>query len=85
MSRYFFSIVLIVMLWATVALGAININNAGMNELISLPGIGPAKASAIVEYRKAHGPFSSVDDLMKVKGIGPRLLEKLKDLVVIKD
>ena len=47
------------------------------------PGIGPAKAQAIVDYRKAHGPFKSVEELKDVKGIGAKRFEKLKpDLAV---
>ena len=66
-----------------VALAAININTATKDELVSLPGIGPAKAQAIVDYRKAHGPFKTVDELKDVKGIGAKRFEKLKpDLAV---
>lgn len=66
-----------------IALAAININTATKDELIALPGIGPAKAQAIIDYRKAHGPFKTVDDLKDVKGIGAKRFEKLKpDLAV---
>lgn len=66
-----------------IALAAININTATNDELVSLPGIGPAKAQAIVDYRKAHGPFKTVEELKDVKGIGAKRFEKLKpDLAV---
>jgi competence protein ComEA len=66
-----------------IALAAININTATKDELVALPGIGPAKAQAIVDYRKAHGPFKTVEDLKDVKGIGAKRFEKLKpDLAV---
>jgi competence protein ComEA len=66
-----------------IALAAININTATKDELVALPGIGPAKAQAIVDYRKAHGPFKSVEELKDVKGIGAKRFEKLKpDLAV---
>ena len=66
-----------------IALAAVNINTATKDELIALPGIGPAKAQAIVDYRKAHGPFKTVEELKDVKGIGAKRFEKLKpDLAV---
>ncbi|QBK54530.1 ComE operon protein 1 [Neisseria gonorrhoeae] len=61
------------------SLAAVNINAASQQELEALPGIGPAKAKAIAEYRAQNGAFKSVDDLIKVKGIGPAVLAKLKD------
>lgn len=66
-----------------IAQAAVNINTASKDELVALPGIGPAKAQAIVDYRKAHGPFKTVEDLKDVKGIGAKRFEKLKpDLAV---
>jgi len=65
------------------AFAAVNINTATKDELIALQGIGPAKAQAILDYRKQNGPFKSVDDLKSVKGIGAKRLEKLRaDLTV---
>lgn len=60
------------------ALSAVNINTATAEELKALPGIGAAKAKAIVEYREQHGAFKTVDELDNVKGIGPALLEKIR-------
>jgi len=55
----------------------ININTANAKELESLKGIGPTKASAIVQYREENGPFKSLDDLAKVPGIKSKTLDKL--------
>lgn len=56
----------------------VNLNTATKDELVALPGIGPAKAQAILDYRAQHGGFKSVDELKDVKGIGAKRFEKLK-------
>jgi competence protein ComEA len=61
----------------------VNLNTATAEELDSLPGIGPATAAAIVADRAAHGPFSAVDDLARVRGIGDAKLAQLRDLVTV--
>ncbi|GIK19278.1 MAG: hypothetical protein AMXMBFR77_14330 [Phycisphaerales bacterium] len=58
----------------------IDLNSASAAELQSLPGIGPALAARIVEDRNATGPFGSVDDLQRVRGIGPITIEKIRPL-----
>jgi competence protein ComEA len=63
---------------AATALATVNINTATKDELVALPGIGPVKAQAILDYRKQNGSFKSVDDLQQVKGIGAKRLEKLR-------
>jgi len=65
------------------AFAAININSASEAELDKLPGIGPVKAKAIVEERKKNGPFKSVEDIKRVKGIGAATLEKLKSEITV--
>lgn len=59
----------------------LNINTASAAELDALPGIGPAKAKAIVAYRSKHGPFTTPADLVQVKGIGPKITARLYPLV----
>ena len=61
----------------------ININSATAEELDSLPGVGPSTAAAIVEDRDANGPFSSVEDLMRVSGIGEKKFAKLRDHICV--
>jgi competence protein ComEA len=61
--------------------GPIDLNSADEAALDALPGIGPATAKAIVAYRESHGPFTSVDQLLEVRGIGPAKLDQLADLV----
>lgn len=62
---------------ALAAIAPVNLNTADAETLIrELKGIGAAKAKAIIEYREAHGPFSSVDELLEVKGIGTSILDK---------
>ncbi len=65
------------------AVATVNINTASKDELIALPGIGPAKAQAIIDHRKANGPFKAVDDLKNVKGIGAKRLDKLRNDVSV--
>jgi len=56
----------------------IDINTAGTDLLMSLPGVGDVLAQRIIAHREAHGPFGSVDDLVGVNGIGPATLERLR-------
>lgn len=61
----------------------LNINTADAEQLGSLPGIGAKKAEAIVAYRELNGQFNSVDELVNVKGIGPKMLSKLEGKISI--
>lgn len=65
---------------------AVNINSASAEELAeALHGVGDAKAEAIVEYREQNGPFENPDELVAVKGIGMRTLDRNRDLVKLGD
>ena len=68
---------------ASVIAGKIDINSADEEMLTTLPGVGPKMATRINDYRKANGPFRSVDDLLNIKGIGPKVLDKLKPFVTV--
>ena len=61
----------------------IDINTADVETLVGLPGIGPAIAQRVVDYRKEHGPFKTVEELLNVRGIGDRLLARLRDRVTV--
>ena len=59
----------------------VNINTASVAELAGLNGIGDAKAKLIVDYREKNGPFKSVDDLRQVRGIGEKMVAKLRPAI----
>ena len=61
--------------------GPIHLNTATLEQLDTLPGIGPVTAQKILDWREQHGAFTSVDDLDAIPGIGPARLEQLRDLV----
>lgn len=63
--------------------GPVNINTAGAEELDTLPGIGPAMAQRIIEFRETEGAFTAIEDIKKVKGIGEAKFEKMKDKICI--
>lgn len=61
----------------------LNINTASISELMTLPGIGSAKAEAIVSYREAYGDFSSIEDLMNIPGIKEGIFRQLKEHIKV--
>ena len=61
----------------------ININTAEKKELIKLPKVGAVTAERIIRHRDDYGQFKTIDDLLKVKGIGPKTLEKMKPLITL--
>lgn len=83
MLRHLFALCLGLLLFMGQALAAVNVNTASAAELETLPGIGPSKATAIIEYRSANGPFASVDALDDVPGIGPATLANIRPHVTV--
>jgi len=68
---------------APAAKAAVNLNTATIDQLEELPGVGPATAQRILDYRQKNGSFKKVEDLMNVKGIGEKSFLKLKPLIVV--
>ena len=86
------SVLLLVMLVCAAALNAtskkppthpININSASSAQLQQVPGIGPATADKILQMRKSYGAFKSVDDLLAIKGLGKKRLEKMRKYLTV--
>ncbi|HUK29869.1 MAG TPA: helix-hairpin-helix domain-containing protein [Candidatus Acidoferrum sp.] len=61
----------------------VNINTANSEELQQVPGIGPATAQKILEMRKSYGAFKSVDDLLAIRGLGEKRLEKMRKYLTV--
>ena len=67
----------------TVALDKVNINTADKEMLSSLPGVGPVIADRIIENREKNGPFKNNEEITKIKGIGEKTFQKIKDLITV--
>lgn len=76
---------LLLIIGATLCFGAVDINRAGKNELMSINGIGEVRADAILEYRKKNNCFKNIQELKEVKGIGDKFLEKNKKNIKTSD
>ncbi len=61
----------------------VNINTANAEQLQTVPGIGPATAGKILQMRKSYGAFKSVDDLLAIRGLGPKRLEKMRKYLTV--
>ena len=78
-----YAALLFVLLFAAAAFAAVDLNTATKEQLDALPGIGPAKAEAIIRYRAEKGPFKSVEQIKEVSGIGEKIFQSIKsDLTV---
>ena len=63
--------------------GTVNINTSDTSQLMTIPGIGPAKAAAIIAYRDEHGLFGTTTELMNISGIGQKTFDKLEHLIKV--
>lgn len=63
--------------------GKVNLNSATTEQLTSLPGIGPATAKLIIEYRAKSGKFNRIEEIMNIKGIGEKKFQKIKDRLAV--
>src|SRR5581483_1928397 len=81
MKRILLSLILLFV--SAIALAAVNINTATKEELDALPGIGPVKAQASIDYRKQNGPFKTPEDIMKVKGIKEGEFGKIRNDITV--
>jgi competence protein ComEA len=63
--------------------GLININTANATELDKITGVGPAYAKNIIDYRTLNGPFQKIEDIINVKGIGPKTFENMKNEITV--
>jgi competence protein ComEA len=77
-------LLLALILLSALLFSAINVNKANSAQLQTLNGIGPTKAQEIINYRKSHGAFKTVEELVNVKGIGAKTLIKMKVQVAIR-
>jgi len=64
--------------------GLININSASAGALEDLPGIGPTLAQCIIDYREAHGPFATIEEIMDVRGIGQGVFADIEELITVR-
>lgn len=81
MKRFLLSLFMLFALSGVAA--AVDLNTATKEELETVKGIGPAKADAIIEYRRLNGPFKSVDGLKEIKGFGDKSVDKLRSEVTV--
>jgi len=81
--KLFFTSLLVFILFSSLALAKLNLNNATESELTSLKGIGKVKAQRIIEYRKTKGKFKNIEELKNVKGIGDKLFQTIKEEICV--
>lgn len=86
LTALLFALLLALVSFGVFAGSPVNVNKANAEEIAKgLDGIGPKKAQAIVEYRQKQGPFKTAEDLLKIKGIGQKTLDKNKAFIKLTD
>lgn len=85
MKKFLLAAAMAALLFAGAAIAEVNVNTASQTKLESLPGIGKARAAAIIAYRKAHGDFGSLSELANVEGIGEATVADLKGEATVGD
>ncbi len=85
LKKILFLLLLVLFLGSSLAIAAdkININSATATELGELKGVGEKIAQRIIEYREKNGPFQKPDDILLVKGIGPKIMESNRDIITV--
>ena len=73
-----------IILFIKAAFALVNINSASYEELLTIKGVGPKKAQAIIEYRNTHGKFHNVDELNQIKGFSDKSVSKITPQIEIK-
>ncbi|MCW5211981.1 helix-hairpin-helix domain-containing protein [Desulfobulbus sp. TB] len=82
MKVFYFTLFFVFFLVTAVA-AVVNINTGDLNELTSLPGIGPVKAKAIIQHREEKGLFKKIEDLKEVYGVGPKTIARIKNDITL--
>jgi competence protein ComEA len=83
MGKCFLALLLLTLPCISAAAELIDLNSATQAELESLPGIGPGKARAIIDYRNRHGALQSIEELDRVSGFGGKTIEKIRPFVAV--
>jgi competence protein ComEA len=85
MFRKFLIVVFVIAVSISAAFAGVNINTASQLELQTLPGVGPAMAKAIIDYRTNKAPFKTIEDIQKVKGLSKATFDKIKSQISVSD
>ena len=85
LKKYFFILLLLFPVLLYAGSNSVNINTANKETLMTIKGVGESRAEAIIQYREKYGPFTSVDQLADIRGIGQSLVDSNRDTLTVKD